>query len=98
MKKVDSLKDSYYSYLFESLNTYSSDDITDEEVMDDLLVFLEDEVLTGEAVIGCGDGECKLTRLGVLNTVINAILPGHRLVVEIDQDKESIESIYIAEV
>ena len=98
MRKVDTLDDSYYNLLSEAINTYASDDITDEEVMEDVLVLLEEEVLSGEAIVGCNEGECKLTRLDVLNTVINALIPGHRIVLEVNEEDESIECIYIAEV
>jgi hypothetical protein len=59
---------------------------------------LRDELMDSEPVCGIQDEEMYITRLSIINTVMHALLPGYRLVVEVDEDEETIGEVYLAEV
>lgn len=98
MKKTKTLNNTLYQRLFETLNTFPEDDICDEDMIEIMQDVLTEELDGFEPVCGFEDGEYKITRLGVLNTVISAFLPGYRLVLEVEEDSGTIGDVYLAEV
>lgn len=112
MQKIDTIDDSFYNHLFEKLEVYTLDEYSDNEDLEKLTALellsetilcdtknlLEEEIANAEPVFETDDTEAHITRLSILNTIINAIIPGHRLVLEVDEKKEKILAAYIATV
>ncbi len=110
MQKVDTIDDSFYNHLFEKLETYNleeyaenedlekaaAEEFLNETILNDIKTLLEDEMLDVEPVASLEKNTLAVTRLSILNTVISAILPGYRLVLEVDEKKEKIEAAYLA--
>ena len=94
MKNTESL----YSQLFEELQTYAEEDLYEEEALSDILSLLEDEILKSELVCTLENGEYKVTKLAVINTVINALLPGYRLYADVDEKQEIVHHVYLGEI
>lgn len=99
MKKTKTFNNTVYSRLFEKLWTLpEEDDPSDEIIQDIILGILQEELMESEPVCGVHEGEMYVTRLSVINSVLEALLPGYRLVVEVDEDEETIGEVYLAEV
>lgn len=96
MKKKN-YSDSLYNNLFETLLSIPEEDASDPEILDFMLETLQDELSNCEPIARLEDDEFKITRLGILNTIISVLLPGYKLIVEVDEDEQIIEDIYISE-
>lgn len=98
MKKTKTIDNSLYDSLFERLWSCPEEESDDDEIRDFILETLQEELERAEPICGLEDEELRVTRLSILNTVINAFLPGYRLVLEVDQEESSIGEVYLAEV
>lgn len=91
------MKHSLYSYLFENIQTYNEDDVSEEEVMDDIYNFICDEVLNVSPQFKTENEEIKFNRIDVINTFLRAILPEYQIYVNVDHKKEKVLEISLVE-